>query len=208
MRLYSSWGLRLSGNVTILNGNLRRSERGARLKCPSRLQAGPTAVKFTATKGWSISIDYPGRGDSKRLVHVSPMSGGAGDNEITITAAQNETSRIVRSTSWHSGSASKVYKVTMPAKNELAAEVHEFKDLSYEEQIIEVPLVSNVEQEYLGGSAGVDFAGGIEGRAGERHALFQDRNLPDGASPRETSITLTNTPLGLTSRSIFRRIPA
>ena len=110
------------------------------------IAGGSTAVKFTATKGWSISIDYPEGAIQKDWCTVSPMSGGAGDNEITITAAQNETfeDRTV-DVVVHSGSASKVYKVTMPSKNELAAEVHEFKDLSYEEQIIEVPLVSNVE---------------------------------------------------------------
>ena len=74
------------------------------------------------------------------------MSGGAGDNEITITAAQNETLRIAtvdvgafrfrfeslqgydaeRRTNWR------------PRFTSLG-------DLSYEEQIIEVPLVSNVE---------------------------------------------------------------
>ena len=163
------------------------------------IAGGSTAVKFTATKGWSISIDYPEGAIQKDWCTVSPMSGGAGDNEITITAAQNETfeDRTV-DVVVHSGSASKVYKVTMPAKNELAAEVHEFKDLSYEEQIIEVPLVSNVEYKVNISAEAQEWISQVESKAEpvKDTLYFKIETYRTGLLPRETSITLTNTALG------------
>lgn len=163
------------------------------------IAGGSTAVKFTATKGWSISIDYPEGAIQKDWCTVSPMSGGAGDNEITITAAQNETfeDRTV-DVVVHSGSASKVYKVTMPSKNELAAEVHEFKDLSYEEQIIEVPLVSNVEYKVNISPEAQEWISQVESKAEpvKDTLYFKIETYRTGLLPRETSITLTNTALG------------
>ncbi|MFR9668430.1 MAG: BACON domain-containing protein [Rikenellaceae bacterium] len=48
-------------------------------------------VDFYATQAWSISINETTKADSDSWVSVSPMSGEAGESQITITISKNST---------------------------------------------------------------------------------------------------------------------
>lgn len=106
---------------------------------------GAQVVRINATAGWSVAVKYI-KGTGTSWCSASPTSGGPGENAITITAAANDEYDIrVAEVTVQSGSATKVFTVTVANSTIMDVKELTFNDVAHVGDTLAVPMLRNVE---------------------------------------------------------------
>lgn len=161
---------------------------------------GTKTITFNTTVGWTASVNYVNGGGEQSWCTISPTSGPAGQGEVTVTinpteAYENQVAEVII----NAGGAVKTYTFTQHYKCVLEADSLTYTGLSFEENVIAVPVLSNIEYTInYDPSDAADWITPVESKAApvQDTLYFQIATYQSGLLPREASIILENTSLG------------
>ncbi len=161
---------------------------------------GTKTITFNTTVGWTASVNYVNGGGEQSWCTISPTSGPAGQGEVTVTinpteAYENQVAEVII----NAGGAVKTYTFTQHYKYVLEADSLTYTGLSFEENVIAVPVLSNIEYTInYDPSDAADWITPVESKAApvQDTLYFQIATYQSGLLPREASIILENTSLG------------
>ena len=161
---------------------------------------GTKTITFNTTVGWTASVNYVNGGGEQSWCTISPTSGPAGQGEVTVTinpteAYENQVAEVII----NAGGAVKTYTFTQHYKYVLEADSLTYTGLSFEENVIAVPVLSNIEYTInYDPSDAADWITPVESKAApvQDTLYFQIATYQSGLLHREASIMLENTSLG------------
>lgn len=161
---------------------------------------GTKTITFNTTVGWTASVNYVNGGGEQSWCTISPTSGPAGQGEVTVTinpteVYENQVAEVII----NAGGAVKTYTFTQHYKYVLEADSLTYTGLSFEENVIAVPVLSNIEYTInYDPSDAADWITPVESKAApvQDTLYFQIATYQSGLLPREASIILENTSLG------------
>ena len=161
---------------------------------------GTKTITFNTTVGWTASVNYVNGGGEQSWCTISPTSGPAGQGEVTVTinpteAYENQVAEVII----NAGGAVKTYTFTQHYKYVLEADSLTYTGLSFEENVIAVPVLSNIEYTInYDPSDAADWITPVESKAApvQDTLYFQIATYQSGLLPREANIVLANSSLG------------
>ncbi len=161
---------------------------------------GTKTITFNTTVGWTASVNYVNGGGEQSWCTISPTSGPAGQGEVTVTinpteAYENQVAEVII----NAGGAVKTYTFTQHYKYVLEADSLTYTGLSFEENVIAVPVLSNIEYTInYDPSDAADWITPVESKATpvQDTLYFQIATYQSGLLPREANIVLANSSLG------------
>lgn len=160
---------------------------------------GTKNITFNTTVGWNATVNYVNGGGDQSWCTISPTSGPAGEGSVTVTIAPTESYESqIAEVIINAGGATKTYTFTQNYKYVLEADTLSFTELPFQENIIAIPVESNIEYTInIDPAEAADWITQVESKAAPvRDTLyFQIATYQSGLLPREANIILSNTSL-------------
>lgn len=172
---------------------------------------GTQTLTFNTTVAWNATVNYVNGSGDQTWCTISPTSGPAGENQITVTVAPTESyDTQVAEIVINAGGATKTYKFTQNYKYILNADTTTFADLSFEETIISIPVESNIDYsiEYDPEDS-QDWITPVDSKAApvQDTLYFQIATYQSGLDIREANIILSNSQLGMEQVIYVSQLP-
>ena len=172
---------------------------------------GTQTLTFNTTVAWNATVNYVNGSGDQTWCTISPTSGPAGENQITVTVAPTESyDTQVAEIVINAGGATKTYKFTQNYKYILNADTTTFADLSFEETIISIPVERNIDYsiEYDPEDS-QDWITPVDSKAApvQDTLYFQIATYQSGLDIREANIILSNSQLGMEQVIYVSQLP-